>query len=140
MLTFHQWEANLRVLEVTEIKTKAPASVREVQPGQRGSWRTALASFVEQLIGTIRRENLDRLLFWTTADLEAKLREFQHFYNGYRTHAGLEGCLQSRRWEPQLHPFPSNRTGGAGTVESLYQTPIAAQKFINSPRTVSRIS
>ena len=29
--------------------------------------------FVERLIGTIRRECLDRTLFWTAADLETKL-------------------------------------------------------------------
>jgi hypothetical protein len=33
--------------------------------------------FVERLIGTIRREYLDRTLFWTTADLENKLLDFQ---------------------------------------------------------------
>jgi hypothetical protein len=49
--------------------------------------------FVEPLIGTVRREFLDRTLFWTSADLEAKLLEFQHYYNGHRTHAGLEGQL-----------------------------------------------
>jgi hypothetical protein len=27
-------------------------------------------------------ELLDRTLFWTTADLEAKLIDFQHYYNG----------------------------------------------------------
>ena len=36
--------------------------------------------FVERLIGTIRREYLDRILFWTTADLEAKLIDFQQYY------------------------------------------------------------
>jgi hypothetical protein len=30
--------------------------------------------FIERLIGTIRRECLDQTLFWTMADLEAKLR------------------------------------------------------------------
>src|SRR6266581_1018327 len=49
--------------------------------------------FVERLIGTIRRECLDQTLFWTTADLEAKLRDFLHYYNGYRAHAGLGGRL-----------------------------------------------
>ena len=49
--------------------------------------------FIERLIGTIRREYLDRMLFWTAADLEAKLIDFQHYYNGRRTHAGLEGRL-----------------------------------------------
>jgi hypothetical protein len=29
--------------------------------------------FVERLIGTIRREYLDRMLFWTMLDLERKL-------------------------------------------------------------------
>ena len=36
--------------------------------------------FVERLIGTLRRECLDRTLFWTTTDLEAKLLDFQHYY------------------------------------------------------------
>ena len=46
----------------------------------------------KRLIGTVRRECLDRVLFWTAADLEMKLLEFQRYYNGHRTHAGLEGC------------------------------------------------
>jgi hypothetical protein len=37
--------------------------------------------FVERVIGTFRRECLDRLLFWTAADLERKLVEFQRYYN-----------------------------------------------------------
>jgi transposase InsO family protein len=56
---FHQWEANLRILEVTEIKSVPYVPLSH--------------PFVERLIGTIRREYLDRILFWTTADLEAKL-------------------------------------------------------------------
>jgi len=43
--------------------------------------------FVERPIGTVRRECLDRTLFWTTTDLEAKLLDFQHYYNEHRTHA-----------------------------------------------------
>ena len=74
---FHQWKANLRVLEVTEIKTVPYVPLSH--------------PFIERLIGTIRREYLDHILFWTTADLEEKLGDFQNYYNGYRTHAGLEG-------------------------------------------------
>jgi hypothetical protein len=72
-------QANLRVLEVMEIKTVpyVPLSY----------------PFVERLVGTLKRECLDRTLFWTTADLEAKLREFQKYFNEHRTHAGLEGRL-----------------------------------------------
>ena len=81
---FHQWEANLRILEVTEIKTVPYVPFSH--------------PFVERLIGTIRREFLDRILFWTTADLEAKLIDFQHYYNGHRTLAGLEveACTKLR--------------------------------------------
>ena len=41
--------------------------------------------------GTVRREHLDRTLLWTTVDLETKLLDFQHYCNGQRTHAGLDG-------------------------------------------------
>jgi transposase InsO family protein len=76
---FHQWQANLRVLEVTEIKTVPYVPLSH--------------PFVERLIGTIRRECLDRTLFWTTVGLEMKLFDFQHYYNGHRRHAGIEGRL-----------------------------------------------
>jgi hypothetical protein len=57
--------------------------------------------FVERLIGTIRRECLDRTLFWTTADLEMKLLDFRRYYNGHtcgagRGHTGLEPSLGRR--------------------------------------------
>ena len=74
---FHQWQANLRILDVEEIKTVPYAPLSH--------------PFVERLIGTIRRECLDRTLFWTAADLEMKLLEFQRYYNGHRAHAGLDG-------------------------------------------------
>ena len=35
--------------------------------------------FVERLIGTIRRDYLDRVLLWSTIDLERKLLDFQHY-------------------------------------------------------------
>ena len=36
--------------------------------------------FVEHLIGTIRRECLDRTLYWTAADLEGKLLDYQRYF------------------------------------------------------------
>jgi len=74
---FYQWQANLRILDVKEIKTVPYLPLSH--------------PFVERLIGTIRRECLDRTLFWTAADLEMKLLDFQRYYNGHRTHAGLAG-------------------------------------------------
>ena len=109
---FRQWQANL-------------AHPRR-QGNQDGAIRAAFPPFVERLIGTIRRECLDRTLFWTAADLEMKLLDFQLYYNGHRTHAGLNGrtpepstdtscaraSVSSYRWQPHCR--------------GLYQTPIAA--------------
>jgi hypothetical protein len=52
---FHQWRANLRVLQVREIKTVPYVPLSH--------------PFVERMIGTIRREYLDQTLFWTAGDL-----------------------------------------------------------------------
>jgi putative transposase len=107
---FERWQANLRILEVTEIKTVPYVP-----------WSHP---FVERRIGTVRREYLDRTLFWTTADLENKLLDFRTYFNHHRTHAARAGRppddvptrlianLQSYRWESHCR--------------GLYQTPIAA--------------
>jgi transposase InsO family protein len=60
---FHQWQANLGVLEVEEIKTVPHVPLSH--------------PFIERLIGTIRREYLDWILFWTTADLERSYSIFR---------------------------------------------------------------
>lgn len=77
LFEFHRWKANLRVLEVTEIK-KVPC-VPVSHP------------FIERLIGTVRREFLDHVLFWNTRDLKRKLSDFQTYYNAHRVHASLAG-------------------------------------------------
>jgi hypothetical protein len=51
---FHRWLANLRVLEIDEIKSV--------------SYAPASHPFVARLIGTIRREYLDRLFFWIAVE------------------------------------------------------------------------
>ena len=106
---FHQWHANLRVLRVTEI-TSVPY-VPMSHP------------FVERLIGTLRRECLDRMLFWSAADLEQKLSEFQDFYNAHRAHGSLEGRTpdQARKDVATL-----NHYRWEAHCRGLYQTPIAA--------------
>jgi putative transposase len=107
---FHQWQINLRILEVTEIKTVPYVPLSH--------------PFVERLIGTIRRECLDHRLFWTSADLENKLLDFKTYYNHHRTHQSREGRtphtppsqpianLSSFHWQPHCR--------------GLYQTPVAA--------------
>jgi hypothetical protein len=45
---------------------------------------------VERLIGTLRSEYLDHLLFWTTGDLENKLLDFRTYFNNQRTQTSRE--------------------------------------------------
>jgi transposase InsO family protein len=73
----HRWTANLRILEIDEVKTVPHVPLSH--------------PFVERLIGTLRREWLDHVLFWNALDLERKLAEFQTYYNAARCHASLEG-------------------------------------------------
>jgi putative transposase len=80
--------------------------------------------FVERLIGTIRRECLDQLLFWTAADLEAKLLAFKTYYNGYRVHSSLQGQTPMEARDSTGVHFKSYRW--QKHCRGLYQTPTAA--------------
>ena len=73
----HRWTANLRLLEIDEIKTVPHVPLSH--------------PFVERLIGTMRRECLDQVLCWNAGDLERKLADFQAYYNAARSHASWEG-------------------------------------------------
>jgi len=71
--------------------------------------------FVERLIGTIRRECLDRTLFWTTADLQMKLVDFQRYYNCHRAHAAVD-AHQTRVPNRAAYVRMSVRIAGRYTV------------------------
>jgi len=77
LFQYHQWQANLRILNVDELKSipYTPCS----------------HPFIERLIGTIRREFIDHILFWNAGDQERKLADFQTYYNHHRTHSSLGG-------------------------------------------------
>ncbi len=77
LFRFHRWSANLRILEITEIKTVPYVPLSH--------------PFVERLIGTIRREYLDQFPFWTSNDLEKKLLLFKDYFNQERVQQGLHG-------------------------------------------------
>lgn len=74
---FHRWRANLRILDIDEIKTVPYAPMSH--------------PFIERLIGTIRRELLDQTLFWSKSDLQVKLTQYMSYYNDDRCHWSLEG-------------------------------------------------
>ena len=106
---FHQWHANLRVLRVIEVKSVPYVPLSH--------------PFVERLIGTLRRECLDHMLFWSVRDLEKKLSDFQDFYNAHRAHASLEGRTPVLA---RKHVATLNHYQWETHCRGLYQTPIAA--------------
>ena len=67
LFLYHQWQANLRVLSIDEIKTIPYTPISH--------------PFIERLIGTIRHEYLDHTLFWNAQDLERKLANFRQYHN-----------------------------------------------------------
>lgn len=79
LFRYHQWNANLRILDITQIKTVPYVPLSH--------------PFVERLIGTIRREYLDHVPFWNDHDLERKLHLYKEYYNEVRPHQGVNGTL-----------------------------------------------
>ena len=109
----HRWAANLRILEIDEIKTMPHAPLSH--------------PFVERLIGTMRREFLDHVLFWNAHDLERKLADFQVYYNAARFHASLDG--RTPLTFADHHPVPPadlNKVRWHAYCRGLFQLPVAA--------------
>jgi putative transposase len=100
--------ANLRVLEVEEIKS------------------VPYAPFVERLIGTIRREYLDRVFFWNAVDLARKLKEYEDYYNAYRVHRSLGGTTPAQCADASSAARASLDRHAWQHCRGLFQTPIAA--------------
>ena len=113
LFRFHRWKANLRILEVTEVK--AVPHVPLSHP------------FVERLIGTVRREYLDHVPFWSARDLRRKLHHFKEFYNHQRCHHALNGqppTAKTRKLQSKVAALHSYRW--QSHCRGLYQLPIAA--------------
>ena len=113
LFAFHQWNVNLRILEVTKVKTVPYVPLSH--------------PFVERLIGTIRREFLDQVPFSGARDLERKLLLFKKYYNPDRVHRGLGGSIPD--------PKPANINQNIARLNNyrwnfccrgLYQLPAAA--------------
>jgi transposase InsO family protein len=77
LFKFHRWMANLRIFNINEIKTVPEAP-----------WSHP---YIERVIGTIRRECLDEMLFWSERDLQFKLNRFIVYYNEARVHSSIQG-------------------------------------------------
>jgi putative transposase len=113
ILQFHRWKANLRILEIEEIKSLPYLPMSH--------------PFVERLIRTCRNEVIDRIIFWNETDLQRKLDEFQRYFNENRTHMGLSGKIPRQ--------FAENKNATIINIKNyiwksycrgLFQLPIAA--------------
>ena len=110
---FHRWQANLRILEIDEIKSVPNVPVSH--------------PFVERLIGTIRREYLNQMIFGNERDLQNKLDEFKQYYNTLRTHYTLDG--QTPEEKADDHPAEVISLDNYRWKDhccGLFQTPLAA--------------
>lgn len=111
LFRYHRWQANLRILEVAEIKSIPSTS----------------HPFIEQLIGTIRREYLDRLYFWNAQDLGRKLDSFAQYYNQHRVHQSLDGKTPvSANDSVYSQPVDFSQYGWKSHCHGLFETPFAA--------------
>src|SRR3954467_3352617 len=109
----HRWQANLRILEIDEVKTVPHVPLSH--------------PFVERLIGTMRREFLDHVLFWNACDLERKLAEFQTYYNAARCHASLEGRTPLTFADGnRVAPADLNQVRWVSHCRDLVELPVAA--------------
>jgi putative transposase len=113
LFRFHRWLANLRVLEIEQIKSVPYVPVSH--------------PFIERLIGTIRREVLDQMFFWNALDLPRKLDAFRCYYNEQRVHRSLGGTTPAQR-AGALAPAPASLDyyGWRQYCDGLFQIPVAA--------------
>ncbi len=116
LFEFYRWKANLRVLEIDEIKSV---------PGVPASH-----PFIERLIGTCRREYLDHVHFFGAADLQRKLDQFQKYYNETRGHSslGLKTPLAMANDDKYLtqNIIPLDNYRWKSACGGLYKLPVAA--------------
>ena len=77
LFKFHRWRANLRILDVNEVKSVPYLPMSH--------------PFIERVIGTIRHKRLDYTPLWNFLDLAIKLDKLKNYYNNHRTHAALSG-------------------------------------------------
>jgi len=113
LFRFHRWLANLRALEIDEI--------------QSVPYEPTSHPFVERLIGTIRREYLDRQFFWNSADLTRKLEAFRDYYNELRVHRSLDGTTPAQRASKQQRGSVAlSSYAWRQHCHGSFQTPMAA--------------
>lgn len=112
LFLYHRWRANLRVLDIHEIKSVP--------------YTPTSHPFVERLIGTVRREFLDRVFFWNQSDLQLKLDSFKQYYNEHRVHSSLKTQTPTEKSTNTLPTFADLKNfSWQPHCNGLFQTPIS---------------
>jgi len=80
--------------------------IKQIRTARRSPWQNP---YVERVIGSIRRECLDHVIFFNERHLRRVLREYVGYYHRSRTHLGLEkDCPEPRAVElPKIEPVAS---------------------------------
>jgi len=113
LFNFHRWKADLRILDVAEVKTVPYVPISH--------------PFVERLIGTIRRELIDQTPFWSARELERKLFSFRNYYNDQRSHHAFGGVTPSTQSGEMDHAVADlSNYSWQPNCRGLFQLPIAA--------------
>ena len=83
--------------------------------------------FIERLIGSVRRDILDKTFYWNAYDLQNKLELFQNYYNEERCHHGIDGItpLNKADESPSTVVFIDNYRWKKH-CRGLFELPIAA--------------
>jgi len=113
LFQFHRWKANLRILEIDEVKSIPFTPISH--------------PYIERLIGTVRRECLDQTLFWNEVDLQKKLNDFTDYYNNHRVHSSLKGEVPTKFGEKKTSTLAAlSNYDWHSLCRGLYQLPIPA--------------
>jgi putative transposase len=113
LFEFQRWQANLRILGIESVRSVPYSPVSH--------------PFIERLIGTVRREYMDRLFFWNECDLERKLEQFKSYYNQRRVHQSLNGATPEEQGaRPISLPVDLQHYGWQRHCNGLFELPIAA--------------
>jgi putative transposase len=108
------WKTNLEAIY----------KIEELKSVPRTPWSHP---FVERVIGTVRRDFTNHILFWGTTDLEDKLAIYQEYFNSYRVHQSLKGKTPSEiAGDQKLGRIRLNSYKWRNACGGLFHTPIAA--------------
>ena len=118
LFQFYRWQANLRVLNIDTLKGTGEIKTVPYVPISH--------PFIERLIGTIRREYLDRLFFWNDRDLQNKLNKYQQYYNVDRAHSALDARTPDTTTNIENNIISLDQYRWKSHCRGLFDLPIAA--------------